>query len=314
MSASVAALLAGAQHSAFSALSSRLGKPYEGLSAAAREAKRQGVITAAMAKKCERLDVAAHWARHCTAQKCDHFVQQLVQAIDHTTGDFSASLVPATEESAASVAASEQVGAADAEPWLVNVTDAEILAQVTDGAEVEDSDVHHILPHALAHEHADVDIAQATGGPPAPCAQNSVLSQLNLPPGRSEATTEEDSAAPAGASAPGTVPPASHIQAMIALRGNRSDEVFLALSEMFRSFNRGADPKRVEHCALAFAAVIPRSILVQALRARALECQFKHGRPKSFRVQLLSMGVTTTAYEQAVALSETYSAAPAAVA
>ena len=73
------------------------------------------------------------------------------------------SLAPAAEEPAASVAASEQPDAADAEPWLINVTDAEILAQVIVDAEdkVEDYDVHPILPHVLAHEHVGVDMYEA---------------------------------------------------------------------------------------------------------------------------------------------------------
>ena len=87
----VVALLADGQHTAVTVLSSRLGRSYEGLSAAAKAARRLGLISAAMAKKCERLDVAAHWARHCTSQKVDDFVSQLQRAIDDAPGAKSAS-------------------------------------------------------------------------------------------------------------------------------------------------------------------------------------------------------------------------------
>ena len=83
-SLSVVALLAGAQHSALTVLSRRLGQPYEGLSAAAKEARRRGILPPVMVRKCERLDTAAHWARHCTPQRVDQFSVQLVQALDAT--------------------------------------------------------------------------------------------------------------------------------------------------------------------------------------------------------------------------------------
>ena len=58
---------------------------FEGLTAAAREAKRRGLIPAALARKCERLDVAAHYARHTTAAKGAAFIKVLTTALPSPT-------------------------------------------------------------------------------------------------------------------------------------------------------------------------------------------------------------------------------------
>ena len=74
---SVVGLLADAQHASLAALSQVLAQDYEGLTVAARAAKRAGRIPAALAKKLERLDVAAHFARHITAQRVHALVSQI---------------------------------------------------------------------------------------------------------------------------------------------------------------------------------------------------------------------------------------------
>ena len=73
----VVELLAGAQHRSFATLSEALGESFEGLTVAARMARRQGLLTPALARQCERLDVAAHFTRHITAQKAQSFLCRL---------------------------------------------------------------------------------------------------------------------------------------------------------------------------------------------------------------------------------------------
>ena len=75
---SVVGLLADAQHSALTVLASLFDQNFEGLSVAARAARRAGRISPGLAKKLERLDLAAHFARHATAQK----VRILADALD----------------------------------------------------------------------------------------------------------------------------------------------------------------------------------------------------------------------------------------
>ena len=75
---SVVGLLTDAQHSALTVLASLFDQNFEGLSVAARAARRAGRISPGLAKKLERLDLAAHFARHATAQK----VRILADALD----------------------------------------------------------------------------------------------------------------------------------------------------------------------------------------------------------------------------------------
>ena len=77
----VVSLLAGAQHRVLCLLSDQLNMSFEGLSAAAREARRQKVLSSALMKKCERLDTAAHFARHCTRAKIDKLVDNIGDAL-----------------------------------------------------------------------------------------------------------------------------------------------------------------------------------------------------------------------------------------
>ena len=87
--ADVVGLLASGQQCALAALSSRLGQPFTGLTAAARAARRQGVLSSSMVRKCERLDVAAHYARHCTSEKMGEFLGFLEKDFTEQEKDFT---------------------------------------------------------------------------------------------------------------------------------------------------------------------------------------------------------------------------------
>ena len=77
----VVGLLADAQFRALIALANKLNADFIGLSAAARSARRAKVICPNTARKLERLDVAAHFARHATVQRMEHFLAQIVAQI-----------------------------------------------------------------------------------------------------------------------------------------------------------------------------------------------------------------------------------------
>ena len=82
----VVGILASTQHASLTALSNCMNdSTFEGLTAAAREAKRRGLIPAALARKCERLDIAAHYARHTTTAKGAAFIQVLTTALPSPT-------------------------------------------------------------------------------------------------------------------------------------------------------------------------------------------------------------------------------------
>ena len=90
---SVVGLLADAQHSALTVLASLFDQNFEGLSIAARAARRAGRISPGLAKKLERLDVAAHFARHATAQKVRHLADALDAELRQTDKAASAESV-----------------------------------------------------------------------------------------------------------------------------------------------------------------------------------------------------------------------------
>ena len=82
----VVGILASTQHASLTALSNCMNdSTFEGLTAAAREAKRRGLIPAALARKCERLDIAAHYARHTATAKGAAFIQVLTTALPSPT-------------------------------------------------------------------------------------------------------------------------------------------------------------------------------------------------------------------------------------
>ena len=74
---SVVELLAGAQHSDLSILSHALRRDHVCLSVVAREATRAGLVSGSQARKLVRLDEAAHWARHVTAERLQGFLAHL---------------------------------------------------------------------------------------------------------------------------------------------------------------------------------------------------------------------------------------------
>ena len=82
----VVGILASTQHSALVALSHCMkGSAFQGLTAAAREAKRRKILSAPMARKCERLDIAAHYARHTTEAKGEEFIRGMITALSSYT-------------------------------------------------------------------------------------------------------------------------------------------------------------------------------------------------------------------------------------
>ena len=82
----VVGILARTQHASLTALSDCMeDSTFEGLTAAAREARRRGLIPAALARTCERLDVAAHYARHTATAKGAAFIQVLTTALPSPT-------------------------------------------------------------------------------------------------------------------------------------------------------------------------------------------------------------------------------------
>ena len=82
----VVGILASTQHSALVALSHCMkGSAIQGLTAAAREAKRRNILSAPMARKCERLGIAAHYARHTIEAKGEEFMRGLITALSSYT-------------------------------------------------------------------------------------------------------------------------------------------------------------------------------------------------------------------------------------
>ena len=75
--AAIVGLLAETQHEALVLLNEVLGCSTEGLTVAARMAKRRRFVSSASAKRLERLDIAAHVSRHSTHQKMSLILQQL---------------------------------------------------------------------------------------------------------------------------------------------------------------------------------------------------------------------------------------------
>ena len=95
----VVGILARTQHASLTALSDCMeDSTFEGLTAAAREARRRGLIPAALARKCERLDVAAHYARHTTTAKGAAFIKVLTTALPGPTGVSPACHRPTAED------------------------------------------------------------------------------------------------------------------------------------------------------------------------------------------------------------------------
>ena len=70
-------LLADAQSRCLVLLCDKMNFDGEGLTVAAREAKRRGLVTGPMCKKLGRLDIAAHVARHFTRTRSQRFVENL---------------------------------------------------------------------------------------------------------------------------------------------------------------------------------------------------------------------------------------------
>ena len=73
-------LLGRTQHRTLCMLSALLGGTFEGVTVAARSAKNKGLISPALARRCERLDGAAHFARHATAEKMHSFLLSFAEA------------------------------------------------------------------------------------------------------------------------------------------------------------------------------------------------------------------------------------------
>ena len=73
----ITSILAAAHASALRLLCSRLGAHYSGVSAAAREARKQGFITPRMQKKLGHLDIAFAFHRHATSQHSESFIKEL---------------------------------------------------------------------------------------------------------------------------------------------------------------------------------------------------------------------------------------------
>ena len=82
----VVATPGSAQHSSLCLLSYALGGKFEGVSAAARKAKQRNVISAGLSRKCERLDVAAHWSRHATMEKANGFLHEVATELGISDG------------------------------------------------------------------------------------------------------------------------------------------------------------------------------------------------------------------------------------
>jgi len=75
--ASVVGLLAQGQQAALAILAERLDTDFQGLSVAARRARKQGIITAATTKRLVALDGAAHFARHVTTKRIESLISGL---------------------------------------------------------------------------------------------------------------------------------------------------------------------------------------------------------------------------------------------
>ena len=74
---SVVGRLADLLHRSLVTVSAALGGPYQGLAMAAGEARRMKYISPRLEKKLRHLEIATHWARHCTAEKSMEFEAEL---------------------------------------------------------------------------------------------------------------------------------------------------------------------------------------------------------------------------------------------
>ena len=94
-------MLSSLHGACFRQLSTKLKECHEGLTVAARQGRRQGIITAGLAKRLERLDIAVAYTRHASRPKLQKFLaefeQQLNggQKVEETTAEKTTSATPA---------------------------------------------------------------------------------------------------------------------------------------------------------------------------------------------------------------------------
>ena len=94
MQSDATSILAYGQHQLACLLSTALDASFEGISIAARAARQRGLLPPDMARNCERLDVAAHWARHSTVAKMDLFIKEVAAALSAPAPPSRGSLAP----------------------------------------------------------------------------------------------------------------------------------------------------------------------------------------------------------------------------
>ena len=84
--AGVVGLLADTQHTAMQVVSAPTGGDHQGLSVAAREARRRGLLSGTMANKLANLDISAHMARHTTRARMAAFLVALSADVSRHSG------------------------------------------------------------------------------------------------------------------------------------------------------------------------------------------------------------------------------------
>jgi hypothetical protein len=160
--ASLLGLLAEGHHRSLSLLAERLERDFLGLSAAARCAYRERLITHHMAKKLYRLDAAFAVSRHLTTQRLRVFTRDLESMLcqDHD-GMITASGSISDGDSALSFPASSLTSSAASPSILVKpklVLDL-LAPQVFDIFEDHD----HVLKVDLAQDDSDQECATLSG-------------------------------------------------------------------------------------------------------------------------------------------------------
>ena len=94
MQSDATSILAYGQHRLMCLFSTALDASFEGVTIAARTAKQRGLLPSDMARTCERLDVAAHCARHSTVARMDLFIQEVAAALSGPVPPSRGNLAP----------------------------------------------------------------------------------------------------------------------------------------------------------------------------------------------------------------------------